>query len=317
MSSAPPQPPTSPPLEATLLVKREAQVFPLPPRSSAQGYKAASWDTSKAWTGRLRILHVTYSSPAHATGHLGAALAKQVFAKPPTGQPEKPYSLCVLKLEDATSGDLFGESLIRDVEADVERVLDSSRYFVIKLVDRASGRSAFAGFGFADRADAFDFNVALQDFGKAVRYELGLAPVGGTGAAGAGVGQAQAQAAQVPPMDFGLKDGQQIKLNIGGLAKKIGNTQAQPVPTTAPTLTTSTGNLFFPPPPAPAPGLAPAPATGPSDDPFAFADFASSSPGKRASGNEWAEFASAPATGGAQAPPTQTVHDDDPFPAFK
>jgi hypothetical protein len=61
------------------------------------------------------------------------------------------------------SGDLFGVCPVRPGQRAVvvEPVADSSRYFVLRLEDATSGRHAFVGLGFAERGDAFDFNVAL------------------------------------------------------------------------------------------------------------------------------------------------------------
>lgn len=97
-----------------------------------------------------------------------------------------------IKLEDRNTGELFAQCPVDAYPGvAVEAVMDSSRYFVLKLVDPSGrwyrhyilfyvltllinhsstlkittflGRTAFIGVGFQDRADSFDLNVALQD----------------------------------------------------------------------------------------------------------------------------------------------------------
>ncbi|KAJ3356244.1 hypothetical protein GGF32_001565 [Allomyces javanicus] len=274
-----------PPLESTLQVFRDVQIFRLPPRPSARGYRAQDWDPNTVWRGRLRVLSLTFPTPSAARAY--------ALNTGPTGP-----TVCVLRIEDTTTGDLFGEAILRGRargdEAAVEPVIDSSRYFVVRLSDRASGRHAFVGMGFAERSDAFDLNVALMDFEKAVKYDLALEEAGGdhakaaaavAAASGVGGGIAAGGAGGSLP-DLALKDGQQIAINLGNLAKKLGGN--------APT-TTSTSTA--------------APAA--SDDPFAFpppppapsAASTTSAASKRTSGDEWGEFTafaspSAPAPSG-------------------
>ena len=54
-----------------------------------------------------------------------------------------------------------------DVIAFVDAVIDSSRYYVIKLKDPSSTKTLNIGIGFRERETAFDFKSALNEY---VRY---------------------------------------------------------------------------------------------------------------------------------------------------
>ena len=154
--------------ERTLLVKPEVFVYKIPPRATARGYRAADWNLSSPdWTGRLRCL----------------SKGKE----------------CTLRLEDKTSGELFAACPVAAYPGmAVEAVTDSSRYFVICIQD--SGRKAYIGIGFADRADSFDLNVALQDHFKMVRKEDAFSK--------------EADEPAKPCLDLAFKAGQTIRINI-------------------------------------------------------------------------------------------------------
>ncbi|KAJ3136571.1 hypothetical protein HK100_001513 [Physocladia obscura] len=161
--------------ESVLLVIRECTAYRIPPRNSAKGYKAADWDVNSfLWKGRLRII---------AKG-----------------------DDCFINLEDGTTGELFAACPYPPDGSTVEPVLDSSRYFVLTLVDKASGRKAFIGMGFPERSYAFDFNVALQDHVKRVKN--------------AGKPVVPNASASAPAIDFSLKDDQKFSIRIGGLGAK-------------------------------------------------------------------------------------------------
>jgi hypothetical protein len=84
-------------------------------------------------------------------------------------------------------------------------VTDSSRYFVLRIENQ--GKHAFIGLGFAERNEAFDFNVALQDHKKYLRHKA-------ESAAAAKV------AASKPDVDFTLKGPIKVALNVPGAAAK-------------------------------------------------------------------------------------------------
>ena len=127
--------------ESCLYVTKQVFCYKIPPRTTARAYRAAGnshhlkkdWDvTNYLWTGRLRVLQ------------LGKT--------------------CSIALEDAQTGELFASCPFDSTT--LEQVSDSSRYFVLKIVDKQTRQHAFVGLGFPERSAAFDFQVALQDFEK-------------------------------------------------------------------------------------------------------------------------------------------------------
>lgn len=72
-----------------------------------------------------------------------------------------------IRLEKGGGGPVFCESApidcTRSIASFIERVLDSSRYFVLKVIDPASKRATHLGIGFREKSDAFDFNAVIHD----------------------------------------------------------------------------------------------------------------------------------------------------------
>ncbi|KAI9628651.1 hypothetical protein H4Q26_018003 [Puccinia striiformis f. sp. tritici PST-130] len=130
--------------ESVLWIARECYVYRLPPRTSSAGYKAAEWGDMEAflWKGRLRILERGNENDVSNS------------------------TRCFIRLEDADTGELFANCPYTLDGKSVEPVLDSSRYYVVRVEDASTGQRAFLGMGFPERSDSFDFNVALQDWTK-------------------------------------------------------------------------------------------------------------------------------------------------------
>jgi len=223
--------------ESVLIVKPEVFVYKIPPKANlSRGYRAADWNLGEpTWTGRMRLV-------AKGTS-------------------------VVLKLEDKTSGALFANCPIETYPGvSIEAVLDSSRYFVIRVQDD-NGRSAFLGLGFGDRSDSFDLNVALQDHFKWVKN------------------QEQIEKEKVEPkpeLDLSFKEGETIKINMK-ITKKDGSEG------TSRTGKGKNASGILPPPPGGVGKIAPPPtATSPSHKP--------NNAGGAGGGTEWTDYASAGST---------------------
>ncbi len=91
-------------------------------------------------------------------------------------------------------------------EGAVERCVDSSRYFVLKI-QNAQGRHAFVGVAFNEREEAFDFNVALQEYEKDKAREETLK------AGGSILEDANAEDSG-PKLDLSLKEGEKLSIKL-------------------------------------------------------------------------------------------------------
>ncbi|MFH4973775.1 hypothetical protein AB6A40_000484 [Gnathostoma spinigerum] len=166
--------------ERVCLVKPEVFVYRISPITSTRGHRAAEWKLDEPnWTGRMRLV----------------AKGKNLE----------------LRLEDKSSGQLFARCPIDEYPGIcIEPVVDSSRYFVIRLKND-NGQTAFIGMGFGDRGDSFDLNVALQDHFKYISKQSEMEKEETTGSQ--------------PKLDLGFKEGETITISLG---KKAGASKPRP-----------------------------------------------------------------------------------------
>ncbi|THH30748.1 hypothetical protein EUX98_g3439 [Antrodiella citrinella] len=172
-------------IESILYIGREVSVFKIPPLKANEGHRAQEWGdlAQPLWKGRIRII-------------------------------ERSSTGVALQFEDATTGDLFAKADYDPAKPCVEAVLDSSRYFVIRVED--NGKRAYIGMGFLERTDSFDFNVALQDYTK--RWKARQNPQN------AEEDTPSPHIPAGPKKDYSLKEGQTFSINIPG-RNKSHNTQ--------------------------------------------------------------------------------------------
>ncbi|KAG6854717.1 hypothetical protein C0991_002430 [Blastosporella zonata] len=103
---------------------------------------------------------------------------------------------------------LFARAEYDPSRPSVEAVLDSSRYFVVRVED--AGKKAYIGMGFAERSDSFDFNVALQDYTKRFKANLNVEP---------DADETSPHVPAGPKKDYSLKEGQTFSIAIPGRSK--------------------------------------------------------------------------------------------------
>ncbi|XP_057472828.1 uncharacterized protein LOC130761363 [Actinidia eriantha] len=160
-------------IELVLFQVSECYVYLIPPRKTAASYRADEWNVNKwAWEGTLKVV----------------------------SKGEE----CIIRLEDKTTGELYARAFLRDGEPHpVEAVIDSSRYFVLRIEENIGGRlrHAFIGIGFRERTEAYDFQAALHDHMKYLNKKKTAEEM-------------EQQYQKTSSVDYSLKDGETLVLRL-------------------------------------------------------------------------------------------------------
>ncbi|KAK0589321.1 hypothetical protein LWI29_012644 [Acer saccharum] len=171
-------------IELVLFQVSECYVYLIPPRKSAASYRADEWNVNKwAWEGTLKVV----------------------------SKGEE----CIIRLEDKSTGELYARAFLRNGEVHpVEAVIDSSRYFVLRIEENIGGRlrHAFIGIGFRERTEAYDFQAALHDHMKYLNKKRTAEEM-------------EQQFQNTSSVDYSLKEGETLRLQIKN--KSFGRVQSK------------------------------------------------------------------------------------------
>ena len=150
----------------------DAHVFKLPPRPTAGGWRGADWD-KEVWQGTLKVV--------------------------------ERGDLTVILLVDSKTAAIFAVCPVK--EGAVDRCIDSSRYFVLKVENAVTGSHMFIGLAFNERNDAFDFNTSLADAQREKQAEI----------------EAMESAKKYeygPTKDYSIKEGEKIHISVDKVASR-------------------------------------------------------------------------------------------------
>jgi hypothetical protein len=171
-------------LEDTELIERvrccipDAHIFKLPPRPTAGGWRGADWD-KEVWQGTLKVV--------------------------------ERGDMTLILLVDPHTGSIFAVCPVKD--GAVDRCIDSSRYFVLRVENANTGKHMYIGMAFNERNDAFDFNTSLEDARREKQAEKQAA-------------EAAKKYDEGPGKDYSMKEGEKIHINVNKVANKKSNGKA-------------------------------------------------------------------------------------------
>lgn len=171
--------------EERLLSISECFLYRVPPLRKTSGHRAEEWGLAKpTMTSRLELVGV------------GDVLEIRILS---CGEESKRVAMCPVRCGPGSPS----------VDAVVDPVVDSSRYFVLRCEDEKR-RHAYVGIGFSERDVAYDFKATIFDFSKKIARQ--------TTAAQAVKDRENIPEDETPSVDLKLKG--PIKISLAGHSRR-------------------------------------------------------------------------------------------------
>lgn len=188
-------------IEQRLLKVDELFVYRIPPMKTADGHRAELWGLAKPLMTCSLVVNRRDDS-----------LCLDIMAERP--KPNAPAG--------ATETYSFAQSAIKvdlskpgnQLEHWVVPVVDSSRYFALRIRDPNTGREAFIGIGFRERLDATNFRMSMEDYVNSLKREMKANQMHEQYEQSEQEKSEESGTEPLGPSQFSLKEGEKIHVNI-------------------------------------------------------------------------------------------------------
>lgn len=195
-------------IEQRLLKVDELFVYRIPPMKTADGHRAELWNLSKPLMTCSLVVN-----------HRGDSLCVDLMAERP--KPNAP--------QGATEMYSFAQSTIKvdldklgnQLEHWVVPVVDSSRYFALRIRDPNTGREAFIGIGFRERLDATNFRMSMEDYVNSLKREMKAKKMHEQYEQSIEKKEGTDESEPMGPSQFSLKDGEKIHVNVNRKSPRV------------------------------------------------------------------------------------------------
>mmetsp|Transcript_13159 Transcript_13159/g.19850 ORF Transcript_13159/g.19850 Transcript_13159/m.19850 type:complete len:275 (-) Transcript_13159:60-884(-) len=198
-------------IEQRLLKIDEIFVYRIPPMRSADGHRADDWNLAKPLSTCSLIVCRRDND-----------LCINIMGERP--KPGAPVGAVETFLFAQSNVQVDFSNPSHKIDHWVNPVVDSSRYFAVRIKDSQTGREAFIGVGFRERTDATNFRMSIEDYINSLKREEKAAALHKEFEQSMSLrcqssgesGDAKLEKLPLPKSSLSLKEGEKLRINIKG-----------------------------------------------------------------------------------------------------